>query len=367
MGGKRRSARLLVYVQCALGLERLVADELLELGVPARPSGPGGVSLKGTARQLYLACGFSRIGTRVLVRAGQFQAHNFTTLIARAGELPWSTWLGEDTRPVFRVSSKASALYHEGAIAERLTDVAGGAGEREQLFVVRVYRDEFTISVDAAGEPLFKRGWRADSGKAPLRETLAAAMIRASGWGRDTALIDPFCGSGTIPIEAALLASGRAPALSREFAFQRWPSFEPGTWASVLAEAKSRQTEVAAPIVASDRDAGVVVATRRNAERAGVGGVVTAVERAISDLTPPDGPPGLLLTNPPYGGRLAGGDLRNLYARFGDIARERLSGWRIGLLAVDPRLTGQTGLTWTPRFATKNGGIDVTFVTTTVP
>ena len=216
------------------------------------------------------------------------------------------------------MSSSASRLHHTGAIAERVhrasglpaTDPTGRPppiSTPSRSWWSGSSHDQVTISVDSSGAPLWRRGWRLETAKAPLRETLAAALLLAAPWDPTTPLIDPMCGSGTIAIEAALLAAGRAPGRDRPFAFAEWPTFEPGTWASVLEGA--RRAEAATPparppILASDRDAGAVRAAQANAERAGVADSVVVEHHAISDLRPPGDGPTLLLTNPPYGKRV---------------------------------------------------------------
>lgn len=323
---------------------------------------------------------WSRTATRILVRAGRFHATDFARLEREIARLPWDAWLSERDHVRVRVASTGSRLYHTGAIEERLRRVVGipalsrPDADDDQLVVVRVDRDEFTISVDASGAPLYKRGWRQRTTKAPLRESLASAMLLATDWMSDEPLIDPFCGSGTIAIEAALLAHGRAPGSARGFAFQRWPTYEPGTWASVRADvvaATKVPTSAHLAISAHDRDDGAVEIAIENAERAGVRESVDIRRATISEITAMAGRelesgPGWVISNPPYGRRLSEGrDLRDLYARFGRVVRSELAGWRIGLLVADPRAAGHAGLAWTERFRTDNGGIPVRFVTTT--
>jgi putative N6-adenine-specific DNA methylase len=365
-----RRVRHECFAGCAPGLEPIVAGELAALGIRAGRQHRGGVDFSATTRQLYLANLWLRSAGRVLVRVATFRATSFARLEQEAAEVPWNQWLTDDAVPVFRVSSTASQLYHTEAIAERLDRVVAGlgapphAGAAEQRFVVRVARDQVTISIDSSGENLHRRGYRLDGAKAPLRETLAAAMLLEVGWDGSVALVDPFCGSGTIPIEAALIARRIAPGTGRRFAFGDWPTFEPGTWASVTGEAHTAalpRADVA--IVGSDRDAGAIESAIANAERAGVSADVSFERRAISDATPPPGGSGWVLTNPPYGGRVAGGpDLRDLYARFGQVARDRFTGWSTGLLVADRRLAGHSGLSLEPALETVNGGIPVTLL-----
>lgn len=353
------------FAQCAPGLEDLVAGELDRLGI--RPGGrePGGVSFQPTTRQLYAANLWLRTATRVLVRRASFRAESFAALERAAEALAWDEWLRAETRPVFRVSSTRSRLYHTDAVAERLQRVVGiGPPDApEQLVTVRLVADRLTVSVDSSGDRLHRRGWRLATAKAPLRETLAAAMLIAAGWDGQSPLADPLCGSGTIAIEAALAARGLPPGGGRSFAFQRWPSFQPGTWASVTGDAKRRAKPAGSgpPILAADRDAGAIAATRANAERAGVAEDVDIRLAALSTLQPPaDSAPGLLLSNPPYGGRVKGGpDLRDLYAAIGRLQRSRLIEWRVGLLVADRSLAAQTGLDLEERLRTTNGGIPV--------
>jgi putative N6-adenine-specific DNA methylase len=373
---------------CPPGLEALVADEWRELGLrPGRPIN-GGVPFRATDREMYLANVWTRLATRVIVRIGTFVAKSFAELEARAASLPWDVYLSDDITPVFRVTAAKSKLYHTDAIAERLHRVTGTTPidtggddtaldpDRVQLFVVRFLHDKVTISADSSGDSLHRRGWRQEVAKAPLRETLAAAMVRASGWTGHTPLVDPLCGSGTIAIEGALAACGFAPGADRTFAFQRWPSFQPGTWASVhagvakAADDTARRRSVAA-IFAADRDAGAARATAANAERAGVADFIqvrnAALSLTVASLTALDGP-GLLLTNPPYGERIGsrvGGarDLRDLYASLGTAVRDQLPGWSLGMLVSDRVLASQARVPLVEKFATSNGGIDVSMVT----
>lgn len=382
------------YAVCPPGLEALCAGEIRGLGARAVKAERGGVSFRCTTRQLYATNLWSRLATRVVVRAAQFEATTFGGLEAAVrNEVDLDRWLG-GRAPRLRVSSTRSALYHTEAIAERLRGLWGDPGENvaeggdrrsffgepdrddesdpslggAPLVIVRVVANRFTVSVDCSGEPLYKRGWRQEVAKAPVRENLAAALLMAVGWRADQPLVDPFCGSGTIPIEAALLALGRPPGFLRGFAFFEWPMFEPGTWASVIGQAAEAERDPEGLlIVGSDRDAGAVEAATANAARAEVADVVTFEERPVSSLQPPDGSgrPGWVITNPPYGTRIEhGGDLRNLYARFGSVTRDRLPGWSVAMLVADRRLAAHSGLSLHEVVKFSNGGIDVELLAT---
>jgi putative N6-adenine-specific DNA methylase len=334
---------------------------------------PGGVAFSATTRQLYAANLWLRVASRVVVRRAAFHADAFDELERRVRALPWDDWLAVGAHPVFRVTATKSRLYHTDAVAERFARIVG-PGDRdgpEQLVVVRLVADRATISVDSSGERLHRRGWRLQTAKAPLRETLAAAVLAASGWSIDQPLVDPLCGSGTLAIEAALAARDLAPGAGREFAFQRWPSFQPGTWASVSGEARrrARAPRSAPVIVAADRDAGAVEACRANAERAAVADDLVVHRAPLSAFAVPEGtPPGWVVTNPPYGQRVqGGGDLRDLYATLGRVVRDRLPGWSAALLVADPALARQTGLPLESRLRTTNGGVPVQVLATVTP
>ena len=348
---------------CAPGLETFCATELGGLGIRIRRAFRGGVEFSASDRELYSANVWLRTATRVVVRVAQFEASGFAELEHHVREVAWERWVPPGCSPLVRASSTSSRLYHTGAIEERLTELAGSGDGAGPLLVARLIHDRVTLSIDSSGDALYQRGWRLATAKAPLRETLAAGMLLASGWDRVSPLLDPLCGSGTIAIEAALLAAGLPPGAGRTFAFQHWPSFQPGTWASVSAAASAATTRVGVvpPILAADRDAGAVRAARANAARAGVADLVEVTQAPLSAIEGPAGP-GWMITNPPYGKRVGGADLRDLYATIGAVARDRLPGWRVGMLVADTRLAGHAGLDLLEVMHTDNGGIPVRFV-----
>ncbi len=309
-----------------------------------------------------------RSASRVIVRLAEFRVTAFHELEKHAKRVDWSAYLGKGVAPEFRVTAKKSKLYHSDAIAERLllalrtqTAVTGqpDAEGPSQLFVVRMHRDVCTISADASGELLHMRGYRQAVAKAPLRETLAAAMLLASDWtGADEALLDPFCGSGTICIEGALIARRIAPGLHRDFAFQRWPSYEKRLWKSLVDDARSVERPSSVVIQGSDRDEGAIAASVSNAERAGVLDGVHFEVKSLSSVRP-ESPGGLVATNPPYGKRVSEGkDVRNLYAQLGKWIRN-LPNWRLTMLAAEDRLAKQLDLPLEQLLKTSNGGIPV--------
>lgn len=360
------------YAIVAPGTEELAAAELRALGLLPTAVEPGGVSFRAGASGLYTANLHLRTVSRVVVRIAAFRAATFFELERHAKRVPWDAVLSPEREAQFHVTSRKSRLYHQRAIEQRLAAAIGKTavdGEQEgQLFVVRAFRDVFTISADASGELLHRRGYRLASAKAPLRETLAAAMLLDSGWDGTAPLLDPMCGAGTIPIEAALIARRIAPGLGRSFAFQQWPTFDAAAWQRVEADAMARvlpRTPV--PLLGSDRDAGAIEAARQNAARAGVADDVQLERRAISAIEPPAGP-GLVATNPPYGDRVGERQrLRDLYAQLGHVLRARCAGWQVALLSAHRDLERQTALPLEPSLTLSNGGIRVRLMRGTVP
>ena len=362
---------LACFAVAAPGLEPLVGEELRALGtlhpLEIEAPEPGGVGFRTDRRGLYAANLHLRIASRVLVRIGAFHASAFHELERHAGRLPWEQFVTPGRGVEFRVTSRKSRLYHQdavaqrmmGAVAARLSGIPAG-GDSPQEFIVRLFRDECTVSADASGDLLHRRGYRHASGKAPLRETLAAAMLAAAGWDGVAPLLDPMCGSGTISIEAALLARHIPPGLGRGFAFERWPGFDADAWEAVRATARGRILPHAPSLIqGSDRDAGAVAAATANAERAGVSGDIQWRRAAISAIEPPP-TPGWIVANPPYGVRV--GDrqrLRDLYAQLGNVLRRHCLGWRVALLSTHAELERQTGLELAQAFSTENGGIRV--------
>lgn len=370
------------------GISAITARELEATGITVSEVLPDGVLFRGGHDVVHRANLWLRTANRVVVRVGTFRARTFAELERHAAGLDWRAFVEAGGTVSFRVTARKCRLYHTGAIAERLAKVAGvriarateesvtGEGGAEeaadavrsrdpdtttdgsQLFVVRGVRDEWELSADSSGAHLHQRGYRLATAKAPLRETLAAAAVIASGWDRSSPLVDPFCGAGTICIEAALLALGRAPGGQREFRFTRWPSYAatPGLAGSAPG---APEPGVAPTVHGYDRDSGAVEAATSNAERAGVADAIELRQQSLSAFEPP-GARGWIVTNPPYGVRIGErGELRNLYARFGALVRQRCAGWAVAFLSADPVLERATGLKLEPLLRTENGGLSV--------
>jgi putative N6-adenine-specific DNA methylase len=378
-----------LFAVAAPGLAPYSAKELHALGLlPDADAGveAGGVTFTGANAAIYRANLHLRTANRMLVRLGGFRAVGFDELRKFARRLAWERFLLPGQPVALRVTCHKSRLYHSDAVAERVAAAIGDrlgvpppvqkfdeesdddhAAPPPQLILVRLLHDHATVSIDSSGALLHRRGYRLATARAPLRETLAAGMLLASGWAAqpDAPLLDPFCGAGTIAIEAAMLALGIAPGRRRRFAFMDWPDFDAALWARLLAEADAQQQERGAAlagrlcILASDRDAGAIELAQQNAARAGVAEIIAFSQRALSAIEPPPGP-GWVVTNPPYGVRVgASNDLRNLYAQLGKVLRSRCPGWRVALLCNDRKLLGQTGLALDTSLGLVNGGIGV--------
>jgi putative N6-adenine-specific DNA methylase len=370
----------------APGLETIALAEARALGLPATVE-EGGFGWSGDLRSVLVANIGLRIASRVLVRIARFDARSFIELERWGRRVPWRRVIAPGATVRFRVTCKKSKLYHSDAVAQRLADAAtwavpgvhaegGSVGEDDahegsdaSLFVVRFHRDRCTVSADASGELLHRRGYRLATAKAPLRETLAAAMLAASEWDGAAPLIDPLCGSGTIPIEGALLARRIPPGAGRSFAVERWPGMS-AELATLIRQEQSAGTLDAAPgpIAGSDRDSGAIESASANAARAGVEADVDFAVHTVSGMRVPDGAPGWIVTNPPYGVRVGESNrVRDLWAQMGHVLRQRAPGWRVTLLSPDPALERQLQIPMRVVTRTSNGGIPVRIVSGVVP
>ncbi len=370
------------FAATAPGLEPILATELAGLGLTDGVVDVGGIAFDASPAMLVDTLLWLRTASRVSLRLGVFKARTFPELERHAATIDWAAVLTGTGRVHFRVTSKKSRLYHEGAIAERLErsamaavpglEAVRAAGQAESLeedvfrepgvqrIIVRVQRDQVTLSADASGGALHRRGYRQATAKAPLRETLAAGMLLGCGWRPGDPLVDPMCGSGTIPIEAAMIAKQMAPGQARRFAAEEWRTLPPELFRIARERAKARALPTApASIEASDRDAGAIAATLANAERAGVATDLTCSEAPISAL-PMHAGAGWLVTNPPYGVRVGEPErLRSLYASLGTSLVTKRPGWSLAMLSANPLLAGQVGMTFVEHWHASNGGIDV--------
>ena len=306
---------------CAAGVEGLLADEVHQLtGLTGNDllTGRGGVMANASWRDALRLNLHSRLTQRVLIQLSQTFYRSEKDLYDAASAVAWEIWFTTQQTFKIEITAQHSPRTSLNFAARKINDAVADRfrakrGERPDVNTqwpdVRIYvhltTDSCTLYMDTSGEPLFKRGWREDKGDAPLKETLAAAMLAASGWDAHTPLYDPCCGSGTIAIEAAQIACGIAPGIMRRFAFEKLLPFQPHVWQALQDDARAQEHAPTTEIHASDVAFRMVDFTQRNAERAGVGQVVQARGGDALQRMPPCETPGIMLLNPPYGERIA--------------------------------------------------------------
>lgn len=359
------------------GTEALLADELTELGLSGVHAVRGGVRFSGGLAEGMRACLWSRIAMRVLLPLAEYPAADADALYAGAREVRWEEHL--DPRRTFAVEAvgRTQALGHthftalkvKDAVADTLRERRGArpsvdAENPDVRIVAHLAAGRVSLALDLAGEPLFKRGWRIAQTEATLKETLAAAILRAAGYDGTRPLVDPMCGSGTLAIEAALLAQHHAPGVNRRLGLERWASFD----ASLRDDLRRMRDQArrgvrggAPPVLASDRDPEAVRATLANVRRAGLSiGVRQADARELGPLDPP----GFLVVNPPWGLRLDGGGRQRLKTFFWQLGQawRSLHGHRLAVLAGGPEFESAFGMRPSARHPLWNGPVRCTLL-----
>jgi putative N6-adenine-specific DNA methylase len=359
-----------IFLVASPGLEAALCEEARERGFAEPRAVEGGVLVSGGWPEVWRANLEIRGATRVLARFAAFRVHNLAQLDKRARRVAWGDILRPGVPVRVEVSCKRSRIYHAGAAAQRIETAireefgAPVSGEAELRIMARIEDDLCTLSADTTGESLHKRGHKEAVARAPMRETMASLFLRQCGYDGTEPVVDPMCGAGTFVIEAAEIAAGLKPGRSRHFAFEHLASFDAAAWQRL------RGTEAAATPAArffgSDRDAGAIEMSRANAARAGVTGITEFRQLAIEDLTAPDGPPGLVIVNPPYGTRIGNKKhLHSLYRAIGHTLLSRFAGWRVGLVTTDAGLARATGLPFAPPGPpVMHGGLRVTLFQT---
>lgn len=349
------------------GFETICARELELLGVAETKIVHGGVEFSGGLRELYLANLWLRSASRVLVRLGEVSSRDFPTLFKRLLRLPWGRFVKPGTACEIRAKSQESRLIHTGRMAdvcrEALVKALGAestTSDGPQKIYLRMSNDRCVVSIDSSGDHLHRRGYRYARVVAPLRENLAAGCLLACGYDGSTPFVDLMTGSGTLAIEAALIALNRAPGKGRLFAFMDWPKYRAGLWNLLLDEARRGEKEILpAPIFGVDNNARAISAVSLNLEKIDLAHLVQIYHGNMQDFSPPE-PQGLLLCNPPYGERLGkNAQLQALFHDLGQIYGERFSGWDGGLICPESSLLKSTGLSLSPVLRFSNGGIKV--------
>jgi len=355
-----------IFMVATPGLEKPLLAEALANGFADARITPGGITITGTWEDVWRANLCMRGATRVLARLGSFMAFHLAQLDKRARKYPWGDILRADVPVRVEVStSRKSKIYHAGAATQRIeTALKESHGmtisaDAPVTIKVRIDDNRVTISVDTSGASLHKRGHKEAVGKAPMRETLAALMLRECGYEGREPVLDPMCGSGTFLIEAAEIAMGLFPGRTRDFAFQQLATYDAEAW-DALRTASDLRTP-AQHFHGSDRDAGAIRMASANAKAAGVGDLITFQNLAATGLKRPDDPPGLVICNPPYGGRIGNQKmLYGVYAALGQTLKQEFAGWRVGLVTSEAGLAKATGLPFKPKGAPiPHGGLKI--------
>lgn len=343
-----------LFATAARGTEDLLASELADLGARRIRQDRGGVRFRANLYETLGICLWTRIAMRILYPVGVFDAGQTEEIYAAAMQVPWEQYLSIASTFAVEASIRGEEQHHSGFVALKIKDAVADRlrarlGARPNVdtrapavrIVAHLARRALSLSLDLCGQPLNRRGYRIEPTMAPLKETLAAAILRAAGYDGQTALLDPMCGSGTILIEGAMIACRRAPNLRQRLAVEGWP-FLGGEARRILAELRveaERQERLApCPILGFDKEERAIRAARRNVRAAHLGDTIRLAGGDATNLTelPPYG--GVMVTNPPYGDRLHGSGqqaMKSFYHRLGESI-SRLAGWRIVVLAGNP-------------------------------
>jgi 23S rRNA (guanine2445-N2)-methyltransferase / 23S rRNA (guanine2069-N7)-methyltransferase len=372
----RAMERLPLFATATRGTEPFLAEELEALGCKRIRQDRGGVRFFAALDELSRVLLHSRIAMRLLYPLRQFEAQGADGLYEAARSVPWEDWLGKGSTFSIEATLKESEHTHSGFVALKLKDglvdrLREKWGQRPDVdtrnptfhVVAHLAKTQLSLSLDLSGEPLFKRGYRVKATAAPLKETLAAAMLLAAKYDGSEPFVDPMCGSGTLAIEAGFIATRRAPGLRRDFACEQWPKFAPKLKPlldDVRKEAFSLVRPAPAPLFARDYDEEVLAAARRNVVTAGLS---TSVRLDLLDATkapPPEGAPGLLCTNPPYGERLGTGGqkgMKSFFHALGTNLKTSWPGWRFAFLAGNEAFESALGMRPSSRLKVWNGPI----------
>ena len=338
-----------LFITCPRGLETLLADELTLLGCGDIQPGDGGVAAKGTMEAVYRINLHSRVASRVLLQLTKGAYRSEQDIYKLARNIRWSQWFAVENTFKVQVEGKRAQVKSLDFIGLKIKDAVCDAfrdecGERPSVekqrpdVRVHAFMNDKTIQIfiDTSGEALFKRGYRQEAGEAPLRENLAAGLLLLSGYDGSQPFQDPFCGSGTLAIEAALIALKRAPGLMRRFGFEKLKNFDKALWMKIKQAARETALDKAAvPIAGSDNDRQMIRIARQNAEAAEVADWVV-LETADAQNVRPNGEGGIMVSNPPYGVRLADVQmLHGLYPQLGSWLKQHYAGWQIGMFTGD--------------------------------
>jgi len=361
------------FATCAKGVEAVLAREVGALGITVEGEETGGVAFSGTIETAYRANLWLRTANRVLMSLAEFDCDSEQDLYNRVRKLDWSRYLtptmtlavDANVRDSNIKHSKYAALKTKDAVVDCLRARVGARPDvnprdPDLRINIHIHRNRCAVSLDTSGDSLHRRGYRRAQREAPLKETLAAALVELTGWDGTTPFIDPMCGSGTIIIEAALKAANIAPGLLREhFGFQRWLDFDRALWDRLVGDARAkRKSRPGAMIAGYDISEKAIRATAENARAATVAEYIVVGKQDIADLTPPPGP-GVIIVNPPYGERLGDKEkLAPLYKAIGDIFKQRCTGYTGYVFTGNLDLAKRIGLKASRRIVLYNGPIE---------
>lgn len=361
-----------IFLATSPGLENALYDEVRGKGFKKAKAVKGGVTITGGWPEVWRANLWIRGASRVLARISSFKATHLAQLDSRVRDIPWGDVLSSDHPFKVEVSCSKSRIYHSGAAAERIGNAISASinvqpsDNAEIKIMGRIDRDVCTISIDTSGDLLHKRGYKTAVNKAPMRENMAALFLQQCGYEGTEPVYDPMCGSGTFVIEAAEIAAGLNPGRLRHFAFEKLLTFDSDAWQKMRGVKREAKTGV--QFFGSDRDCGAITMSTENAARAGVAELVDFKEQVISDISPPCKTPGLIIINPPYGGRISDKKkLMPLYQTLGKVLLSRFSGWRVGLITTDLFLAQATELPFLPSDPpVQHGGMHVNLFRTDI-
>ena len=344
------------FASVTTGFERVCSKELSSLPLSAHETVAtnGGVEFSGHLQDCYLANLHLRTAGRILLRITAFTSTNFRQLEKKITTIPWELYLDARSRPQIHVTTRHCRIYHTAAIANRFSEAIAkhlqipAADDRSdpadpsfQRIFVRGVDDRFTVSIDSSGAHLYKRGLKKHPGTAPLRETMAAASLMLAGYDPHQPLVDPMCGTGTFPLEAALMAKNIPPGWYRDFAFTGWPSYRKKRFEHLRRQAENNFVSVAKPLIfASDLDSQACRRLQRCTQRHGLADALTVAKRDFFELTSRDfsNTPGLIAINPPYGQRMG---TRLQGARLFNAVCRKLTadfrGWTLVLIAAEKK------------------------------
>jgi putative N6-adenine-specific DNA methylase len=360
------------FAPCPRGLEALLADELRALGASAAEVLPGGVRFDGDLAACYRANLESRLASRILWQVAHAPYRKEDDVYNAALALPWETWFAPERSIRVDVTGKNCPLRSldfitlriKDAVCDRLRDRTGSRPNVDTVapdMRIHAYLDptHCTLYLDTSGEPLYKRGLRQESNEAPLRENLAAGILKLAGWTPGVPLLDPMCGSGTFLLEAAQISLGISPGIRRDFAFEKMKIFDASSWQKMRDAARAREKPaVPLPIFGSDLYGDALKAARVNFEAALLAPTVTLKQANLLEISAP-APAGILVTNPPYGVRLGEDEeLAAFYPKLGDVLKRKFSGWNCYILTADMRLPKLIRLTASKRTPLFNGALE---------